>query len=212
MGSGSAPGAPREGVVIGVLALQGDFEAHARTLDALGAAPREVRTAGELDDLDALILPGGESTSITLGLERDGMAQPLRDRVRDGLPVLGTCAGMILMDGAHLGLMDIDTRRNAFGRQLRSFESDVAMAELGEEPVRGVFIRAPWVERCGAGVEVLGELDGRPVAVREGRRIAVAFHPELAGETRVHRMLLDVAGAAGVRGSVQVTGCEGQRT
>jgi len=188
--SGQAPRGPGAGIVIGVLAVQGDFGAHVRTLRSLGAAPREVRTVPELEGLDALILPGGESTAIALGLERDGMAEPLRDRVRDGLPVLGTCAGMILMDRAHLGLLDIETRRNAFGRQLRSFESDVEIAELGEGPVRGVFIRAPWVERCGPGVEVLATLDGHPVAVREGRRIAVAFHPELARETRVHRMLV----------------------
>ena len=196
MGSEQRPGKPGDGVVVGVLAVQGDFEAHIKMLRALGAAAREVRTVQELDGLDALILPGGESTAITLGLERDGMAEPLRSRVREGLPVLGTCAGMILMDRAHLGLMDIDTRRNAFGRQVRSFESDVGIAELGEARVRGVFIRAPWVERCGAGVEVLAELDGHPVAVREGRRIAVAFHPELAGETRVHGLLVGMAAAA----------------
>lgn len=196
MDSEQRPGKPGDGVVVGVLAVQGDFEAHIKMLRALGAAAREVRTVQGLDGLDALILPGGESTAITLGLERDGMAEPLRSRVREGLPVLGTCAGMILMDRAHLGLMDIQTRRNAFGRQLRSFESDVSMAALGEDRVRGVFIRAPWVERCGSGVEVLAELDGHPVAVREGRRIAVAFHPELAGEMRVHRMLVGMAGGA----------------
>ena len=190
MGNGQRLGNSGDGVLIGVLAVQGDFQAHIRTLTALGAGYREVRTVQQLEGLDALILPGGESTAIMLGLERDGMAEPLRDRVHDGLPVLGTCAGMILMDRAHLGLMDIHARRNAFGRQLRSFESDVSIAELGERPVRGVFIRAPWVERRGPGVEVLAVLDGHPVAVREARRTAVAFHPELAGETRVHQMLM----------------------
>jgi len=179
--------------VIGVLAIQGDFEAHLRVLERLGADARTVRAPADLEGLDGLILPGGESTTMTLGVERDGLAAPLRDMVRAGTPVLGTCAGLIMLDRAHLGLLDVEAERNAFGRQVRSFETDLAMPELGG-PVRGVFIRAPWVADHGEGVQVLAELDGHPVAVREGEILAVAFHPELDGETRLHEWLLERAG------------------
>ena len=180
--------------VVGVLALQGDFEAHARLLRSLGAEPREVRVPGELDGLDGLIIPGGESTVMTLGIEREGLADPLRELHGAGVPILGTCAGLIMLDRDHLGLVDIGVRRNAFGRQVASFESDLPVA--GEdEPVRAVFIRAPWVEEVGPEVEVLAQVDGHPVAVRQGRLLAVAFHPELSGDARVHELLL--AGVAG---------------
>ncbi len=179
---------------VGVLALQGGFEAHEKILRGLGAEPREVRVAGDLDDLDALIIPGGESTVMTLGVQREGLAEPLRELVDRGTPVLGTCAGMIMLDRDHLGLLDISAERNAFGRQLRSFEADLEVAGVAGEPVHAVFIRAPWVAERGDGVEVLAEIDGHPVAVRQGNVIAVAFHPELSGESRLHELLLGLNG------------------
>jgi 5'-phosphate synthase pdxT subunit len=180
-------------VRIGVLALQGDFEAHSKILAELGAEAVPVRTRADLEGLDGLVIPGGESTTMTLGIEREGLAQPLRDLVESGRPVLGTCAGLIMLDRDHLGLLDVSARRNAFGRQLQSFESDIQLEGLGEGPLRAVFIRAPWVEETGEGVEVLAEVEGHPVAVREGNVLAVAFHPELTGETRLHAWLLGSA-------------------
>src|SRR4051794_5306505 len=173
-------------MLVGVLALRGDFEAHGRMLRGLGADVREVRTPADLDGLDGLVIPGGESTTITLGVEREGLAEPLRALARSGVPVLGTCAGMIKLDRSHLGLMDIDCRRNAFGRQIRSFEADLRIPGIAGPPVRAVFIRAPWVEVAGDDVEVLASVDGHPVAVRQDNMLVIAFHPELAGETRVH--------------------------
>ncbi len=175
-----------------MLAIQGDFEAHAEVLRRIGAEAREVRTPGDLEDLDGLIVPGGESTTMTLGIEREGLAGPLRDLVRSGVPTLGTCAGMIVLDRGHLGLLDVTCERNAFGRQVKSFEADLDLAALGAA-VRGVFIRAPWVTGHGEGVEVLAELDGHPVAVREGNILAVAFHPEATGDTALHEWLLERA-------------------
>jgi 5'-phosphate synthase pdxT subunit len=182
-------------VVVGVLALQGDFEAHARVLSALGADPRDVRTPSQLLGIDALVLPGGESTTMTLGIEREGLAGPLRDLIATGTPVLATCAGLILLDRDHLGVLDLTTRRNAFGRQVRSFEADLDIPGLEDGPLRAVFIRAPWVEEVGASVEVLAEVDGHPVAVRQGEVTAVAFHPELTGDARLHRRLVDAVRA-----------------
>jgi pyridoxal 5'-phosphate synthase pdxT subunit len=173
--------------VVGVLALQGDFQAHARLLRACGAEPREVRVPAELEGLDGLVIPGGESTVMTLGIEREGLAEPLRDLQAAGTPVLGTCAGLIMADRDHLGLMDIRARRNAFGRQIRSFEADV---EVAGEPMRAVFIRAPWIEEVGEGVEVLAEVDGHPVVARQGNVLVAAFHPELADDPRLHRLFL----------------------
>ena len=178
---------------VGVLALQGGFEAHAKALRELGADAREVRTPEDLDGLDALVIPGGESTTIGLGVEREGLAGPLADFVQSGRPVLGTCAGMIMLDRDHLGLLDVSVRRNAFGRQLASFEADL---DFDGEPLHAVFIRAPWVEDAGEDVEVLAEVDGHPVAVRQGNILAVAFHPELTGERRLHRWLVDRVRAA----------------
>jgi pyridoxal 5'-phosphate synthase pdxT subunit len=177
--------------VVGVLAIQGDFEAHARALCDVGAEPRAVRTAEDLKGLDGLVIPGGESTTITLGIDRDELAEPLRELVRSGRPVLGTCAGLIMLDRDHLGLLDVTVRRNAFGRQRNSFEADLV---LDGAPIRAVFIRAPWVEEHGDGVEVLAEVDGHPVAVRQGNILAVAFHPELTDDRSLHRWLLDRAG------------------
>ncbi len=180
--------------MVGVLALQGDFEAHRRLLDGLGAESREVRTPADLAGLSGLVLPGGESTTMTLAAAREGLDRALPAAAADGLPMLATCAGMILLDRDHLGVLDIRTQRNAFGRQIRSFESEVTLAGFGE-PLHAVFIRAPWVVEYGPTVEPLGELDGHVIAVRSGRIVAVAFHPELTGETRLHRWL--VAAAAG---------------
>jgi pyridoxal 5'-phosphate synthase pdxT subunit len=176
--------------VVGVLALQGDFEAHAQLLRSLGAEPREVRVPTELEGLDGLIIPGGESTVMELGIEREGLAQPLRDLHAREVPILGTCAGLIMLDRDHLGLMDVRARRNAFGRQLHSFECDLEVVGLNSEPMRAVFIRAPWIEEHGPAVEVLAEVEGHPVAAREGTLLAVAFHPELAGDARLHELFL----------------------
>ena len=189
---GQTSGAP---TTVGILALQGDFEAHAKVLERLGAVAREVRLPAELDGLDALIIPGGESTVMTLGVEREGLAEPLRALAASGTPVLGTCAGMIMLDREHLGIVDMRTNRNAFGRQIRSFEAEVELAGVDGGPIRAVFIRAPWVQECGDGVEVLARVDGHPVAVRAGNVIAVSFHPELSGETRVHELLLQAVPA-----------------
>ena len=176
--------------VIGVLALQGDFEAHAKLLRELGAEPREVRTPAGLEGLDGLVIPGGESTVMTLGIEREGLSEPLRRLAGAGIPVLGTCAGLIMLDRDHLGLMDIVARRNAFGRQVRSFEAELDVAGLEGGPLRAVFIRAPWIEEHGNEVEVLASLDGHPVAVRQDNLMAVAFHPELSGDRRLHERFL----------------------
>jgi 5'-phosphate synthase pdxT subunit len=178
------------GVTVGVLALQGDFEAHGRVLRALGAEPREVRVPSDLDGLDGLIIPGGESTTMTLGIEREGLAEPLRALGAAGTPVLGTCAGLIMLDRDHLGMMDLRAERNAFGRQVRSFEADLEIDGIDGGPVRAVFIRAPWVADYGDGVEVLAQVDGRPVAVQQGRLLAISFHPELTGEQRIHERFL----------------------
>jgi pyridoxal 5'-phosphate synthase pdxT subunit len=180
-------------VTVGVLALQGGFEAHAKALERLGASAREVRTIEDLEGLDALIIPGGESTTIGQGVEREGLAQPLIDFARSGKPVLGTCAGMIMLDREHLGVLDIGVRRNAFGRQLASFETELT---FDGAPIDAVFIRAPWVEDFSDDVEVLAEVDGHPVAVRQGNVLATAFHPELGGDLTLHRWLVDRVHAA----------------
>ncbi len=179
---------------MGILALQGGFEAHEKILRALGAKPREVRVPADLKDLDALIIPGGESSVMTLGIEREALAEPLRELVAAGTPVLGTCAGMIVLDREHLGLLDVRVQRNAFGRQLRSFEAKVELEGVEGGPLHAVFIRAPWVQEHGDAVKVLARVDGHPVAVRQGNVLAVAFHPELAGETRLHEQMLGMTG------------------
>lgn len=188
-------------MLVGVLALQGDFEAHAKLLRRLGADAREVRTPADLDGIDALVLPGGESTTMTLGIEREGLAEPLRGLVKAGTPTLGTCAGLIVLDREHLGLLDVRAQRNAFGRQVHSFEAQLDMPALGDGgAVHAVFIRAPWVAEHGDGVEVLAEVDGHPVAVRQGSILAVAFHPEACGETRLHEWLLEAAAESNENG------------
>jgi pyridoxal 5'-phosphate synthase pdxT subunit len=177
--------------VVGVLALQGGFDAHARMLRALGAEVREVRTPADLDGLDGLVMPGGESTTMTLGIEREGLAEPLREFHAAGRPILGTCAGLILLDRGHLGLMDIVAERNAFGRQLHSFEEDLEFPDVPGGPVRAVFIRAPWIAEHGPDVHVLAAVDGHPVAARQGSLLAISFHPELGEDDRLHRAFLE---------------------
>jgi 5'-phosphate synthase pdxT subunit len=176
-------------VTVGVLALQGDFEAHREVLEGLGAEVREVRTPADLDGIDGLVIPGGESTTMTLGIEREGLAEPLRELAAAGAPVLGTCAGMIILDRDHLGVLDVATERNAFGRQIHSFEARLDLDGVGDG-IDAIFIRAPWAREVGEQVEVLAAVDGHPVAVREGDVLAVSFHPELNGETRLHSWLL----------------------
>jgi pyridoxal 5'-phosphate synthase pdxT subunit len=183
-------------VVIGVLAIQGGFEAHLEMLRELGAEVRKVRVAADLEDLDGLVIPGGESTTIVKGIESAGLTEAIRAHHEDGRPVFGTCAGMIVCDADHLGLLDATARRNAFGRQLQSFEADVAVEGIGEEPLRAVFIRAPWVESRGPEVDVLASYEGRPVAVREGAVLACAFHPELTDDSRLHALFMAMATGA----------------
>jgi pyridoxal 5'-phosphate synthase pdxT subunit len=175
-------------VRIGVLAVQGNFREHAAMLRRLGVDAVEVRRAEQLDGLDGLVIPGGESTTFMHLMRLYGLDEAVRHFER---PVFGTCAGMIVLDRNHLGLVDLGVRRNAFGRQVASFETDLDVAGL-DEPVRAVFIRAPWVEDVGAGVEVLAELDGRPVLVRQGRYLLAAFHPELTDDTRLHERFLEL--------------------
>lgn len=185
------------GVLVGVLALQGDFREHAATVASLGGEPRFVRQPDDLDGLDALIVPGGESTTIGKLAEWHGLVEPLRHAVGSGLPTLGTCAGMIFLaagtteptDQVQLGVLDVVVRRNAFGRQVDSFEADLVVKGM-TEPLRAVFIRAPWIEKVGASVKILSEVDGHPVVVRQGSIIATSFHPELTGDGRLHTLLL----------------------
>ena len=179
-------------MIVGVLAIQGGFEAHERILEQLGATAKKVRTPADLEGIDALIIPGGESTAMMFGIEREQLAEPLRDLIASGTPTLGTCAGMIMLDRSHLGVLDIDVERNAFGRQLASFETDLDIPELpGDGPLRAVFIRAPWLAAPDPAVDVLAEVDGHPVAVRKDNVLAVAFHPELTDDPRVHEWLVN---------------------
>jgi 5'-phosphate synthase pdxT subunit len=193
-----------EAPLIGVLAMQGAFVDHERVLERLGARVRLVRSAADLDGLDGLVLPGGESTSMQILLERMGLWEAVRGLVRGGLPTLGTCAGMILLsrritDGREgqrsFDVLPITVRRNGYGRQVDSFEAPLEVAGLGDA-FPGIFIRAPLVEDAG-GAEVLSQLDGYPVAVRQGRVIALAFHPELSGDDRLHRLFLELVASAG---------------
>ncbi|WP_459957946.1 pyridoxal 5'-phosphate synthase glutaminase subunit PdxT [Nocardia sp. IFM 10818] len=190
---------------IGVLALQGDVREHVHALAACGAEPVAVRRESELAAIDGLVIPGGESTAISKLLEVFDLLEPLRRRLRDGLPAYGSCAGMILLasevldtrpDMQPLHGIDMTVRRNAFGRQVDSFETDLEFTGLDDGPVRAVFIRAPWVERAGDGVEVLatvpsGPAAGRIVAVRQGNVLATSFHPEVTGDLRVHKLFVD---------------------
>ena len=202
------PGSP----VVGVLALQGDTREHLAALRAAGAEARTVRRRGELEAVDALVIPGGESTTMSLLLRELDLLDPLRARLAAGMPAYGSCAGMILMaseildagqpgrEACPLGAIDMTVRRNAFGRQVRSFEQEVDLG-LDGGPVNAVFIRAPWVEQYGPEVEILAEVDGHAVAVRQGNVMAVSFHPEISGDDRLHRMLVDEAARARVGSS-----------
>jgi 5'-phosphate synthase pdxT subunit len=179
---------------IGVLAVQGNFREHAAMLRRLGADVVEVRKPEQLDGLDGLVIPGGESTTFTRLMRLYGLDEAVR---RFAAPVFGTCAGMIVLDREHLGLIDVRVRRNAFGRQVASFETDLDVA--GEdEPLRAVFIRAPWIDEVGPDVEVLAEVDGHPVLARQGRFLVAAFHPELTEDTRLHERFLDLVKEAGL--------------
>lgn len=190
-------------VRVGVLALQGDTREHLAALRDAGASAVPVRRSGELDAVDALVIPGGESTTMSHLLRELDLLEPLRKRLADGLPAYGACAGMILLaseildagaggrEALPLGGIDITVRRNAFGRQVDSFEGDVEFDGF-DEPVHAVFIRAPWVERCGSGVQVLATAAGHAVAVRQGRVLATAFHPEMTGDRRIHRLFVDM--------------------
>ncbi len=189
-----------EPLTIGVLALQGDFAEHAAVLRRLGATPREVRVPRDLEGLDGLIIPGGESTTITRLMQIYDLLQPLRERVHEGLPTWGTCAGAIVLareaiglDQPNIGAMDIVVRRNAFGRQVDSFEADLSVKPLGEQPYHAVFIRAPTIEGTGPHVDVLACLeDGTAVAAREGTMLATSFHPELTDDTRFHEYFVEL--------------------
>lgn len=179
----------------GVLALQGDFREHVRVLAELGAAPVEVRTTEELSRVDCLVIPGGESTTIAKLARAGELVEPIRDRAARGMPMLGTCAGMIVMaarvEGGEsvLGVIDITVRRNAYGRQVDSFEADVDVDGI-DHPVRAVFIRAPMAEELGPDVKVLAEHEGHPVVLEQGNLVVASFHPELVGETRLHEYVL----------------------
>jgi 5'-phosphate synthase pdxT subunit len=191
---------------IGVLASQGDFAAHAEMLASLGAEPVEVRTSQGLADLDGLVIPGGESTTITKAIERDHLEPAITEHAEQGRPILGTCAGMIVCDRDHLGLVDATAERNAFGRQIASFEVELQVEGLGPDPLRAVFIRAPWIESHGDDVEVLASVEGHPVAVREGQVVLCAFHPELTDDSRMHALLMALATAARERRGHRETG------
>ena len=191
------PSGEPERLRVGVLASQGGFAAHVAMLRELGADAREVRTPAEIEAVEALVIPGGESTTIAKAIERDGLAEPIRAHHAAGRPILGTCAGMILCGREHLGLVDASCRRNAFGRQLASFEADLVIQGLGPEPLRAVFIRAPWVEKRGEGVEVLASVDEHPVVIREGTVLACSFHPELTDDPRLHALLMAMASGDG---------------
>jgi 5'-phosphate synthase pdxT subunit len=184
---------------VGVLAVQGAFAEHEDALAAVGAEPRQIRAADGLPGVDGLVIPGGESTTFGLVAGRSGLLDALRAAVEGGLPVFGTCAGMIMLARATVagaqplvGGMDVVVRRNAFGRQVASFEADLAMPAVGADPVPAVFIRAPWIEEAGPGVELLASYDGHPVAARQGHLLATAFHPELTDDRRLHALFVDI--------------------
>lgn len=194
------PEDPSHPPLVGVLALQGDVREHRAALEAAGARTITVRTAAELEEVDALAIPGGESTTLSRLIRVFELEAPLRRRLEDGMPCLATCAGMILLsrtildgrpDQLALGILDLDVRRNGYGRQVDSFEAALEVPELGGPPFPGVFIRAPVVERVGEGVRVLASLQGRAVALAQGPHLALAFHPEISGDARLHRLFVE---------------------
>jgi 5'-phosphate synthase pdxT subunit len=190
---------------IGVIAVQGGFEAHLRILRELGAEALAVRTPADLDGLDGLVIPGGESTTITMGIESAGLEPAIRAHHAAGRPVFGTCAGMIVCDDGHLGLIDATTERNAFGRQIQSCETDLDIEGIGSEPMRAVFIRAPRVQRHGERVEVLSSHEGDPVVVRDRNVLACAFHPELTDDSRLHAFFMAMTTGAKRRARQEAT-------
>jgi pyridoxal 5'-phosphate synthase pdxT subunit len=194
--TGSASARPEPALSVGVLAIQGDFAAHAKALRGLGAKVVEVRSTEPIAELDGLVIPGGESTTISQGMARDGIDEAIRAHHAAGRPILGSCAGMIVCDSEHLGLGDYRCRRNAFGRQLASFETDLQVEGIGEEPLRAVFIRAPWVEEHGPAVQVLAEIEEHPVAIRDGGLVGCAFHPELTDDSRIHALFMAICTTA----------------
>lgn len=203
MGEAPGSGADRFGDLpagdplrIGVLASQGGFATHIRMLEELGARAVPVRTPEALEGLDALVIPGGESTTISRALERDSLVGPIKDLAEDGTPILGTCAGMIICARNHLGLVDAHAHRNAWGRQIESFEAELDFDGIGPEPIKAVFIRAPWLTDCGPDVRVLASWEGHPVAVEQDNLLLCAFHPELTEDSRVHALLMAKATAA----------------
>ena len=198
------PAARGEPLRIGVLASQGDFAAHVKTLNGLGAEAVAVRTPEALEGLDGLVIPGGESTTITKAIERDGLEGPIRAHAEAGRPILGTCAGMIVCDSEHLGLIDARAERNAFGRQLQSFEAELDVEGIGD-PIRAVFIRAPWIAEHGPSVDVLAEWEGHPVVIRDGAVLACSFHPELTDDSRIHALLMAMATTAQERREQEAT-------
>jgi 5'-phosphate synthase pdxT subunit len=204
----------REDPVVGVLALQGDVREHLVALAGLGVMARPIRRRAELDDLDGIVIPGGESTTICRLLDVFELRAPLAARLAGGLPAFGSCAGMIvlssqILDGREdqlpLNAIDIVVRRNAFGRQVDSFETDLDVGGIAGPALRAVFIRAPWVERIGAGVEVLASVNGHPVAVRQGAVLATSFHPEVAGDDRLHALFVQIIASADVEPGAPAT-------
>ena len=197
----ASPVVSRSALTIGVLAVQGDVREHVRVLTSLGAQAHGIRRPTELTDLDGLVIPGGESTTMDKLVRAFDLFEPLRALIAGGLPVYGSCAGMIMLadriaegrpDQQTLGGLDITVRRNAFGRQVDSFEEDIEFVGLDGGPVRAVFIRAPWVEDAGDGVDVLARAAGKIVAVRQGALLATSFHPEVTGDTRVHELFVEM--------------------
>jgi 5'-phosphate synthase pdxT subunit len=192
-----------EGVTIGVLALQGDFDAHLRMLKRCGVQAKEIRTAQQLQEVDGLVIPGGESTTIIKLMQRYGIDIVVQQRASEGMPVYGTCAGLIVLareiegypQQPRLGLLDVAVARNAFGRQVDSFEIDLPVPRLGEPPMRAVFIRAPYVTQTGPSVEVLASLDGKIVLVQQGNLLGSAFHPELTNDLRLHLYFVEMVSA-----------------
>lgn len=191
--------AGKNNLTVGVLALQGAFREHAVALEKSGATARKIRRRRELAGLDALIIPGGESTTIGKLMVSYHLLDELKGLGAEGLPLFGTCAGLVMLarevvegDQPILGLMDVKARRNAFGRQVKSFEAALDIPSLGKDPFPGIFIRAPWIESAGPGVEVLAEYDGHPIAAREGKQLVTAFHPELTDDMRLHRLFLEM--------------------
>jgi len=177
--------------LVGILALQGGFAAHAQVLSELGTESKEVRTVSDLSEVDALILPGGESTTIMIGLEREGLINPIREQVTAGMPVLGTCAGLIVLSRGYLDLIDIEIERNAYGRQIHSFETELKLCSEIEVQLHGVFIRAPKIKAAARDVETLVEFEDEPVAVRQHNVFGASFHPELAADTTLHKLFLE---------------------